>query len=845
MLQQKIQKYFHQFPDLRVLFYFDEAQEFREEAEQLQLDGIRVVQWNNNSFFLKTRLHGDWSEQRVFLYFPHAAPRNREDYLAFPLLGLLAANKELSLDDVGEFMDEYHLPRHQKSLVARYMGELKYSSVQEVIRPILNARDLEEKILIRGLVSAFLRFSNITPWSLLLGKMLTLALPGQEEDFNRFQNKIRENDLLDVLSARFGDYFGVAVKDLSRESLLDLLKRVYYNRITQTIAGVQPADPYRELKIKSADTLVYFNQFLQDVERNRRVQERLEEALALVSREVQGMKIIEAYGPDAAYAAYAPDMLWEILALEQQNLSISPAASIKRLEQLSLQSGLSPAIADSLQLMIHAARMFERINAIRTYILDTPDAYITTYVQEWMPIDMAYRKAIQLYRTRDLTDAPAKLKLEAVIEELNNRYERHLDAMNREWLRCLQQIGFNYRALSTPKQYNFYETEVAPYDQKVVVVISDALRYETAVDLLSVMHGDTKNTADIRYQLASIPSKTSIGMAQLLPHRDLQFGKGSITIDGISAESGYRQQILSARKEDALALPYDQLQGKSEKELRAIFKNKVVYIYHDVIDSTGDKRPSERRAFSAVEEAIGELAKLVKSLHASYNVARVLITADHGFLYNDREIEERDKEPMPRREAVQTHNRYVISEQDDMPEMGYLFPLSATTQFKDELFVTIPQSVNRYKKQGVGHQFVHGGGSLQELVVPVIESSRKREEVARKVQPLLVQRGGLRVVSSILRTQLLQENKVSRYEKEITLSVGLYKDLDLVSNEQIIVMNATAEAPSERMHRVELTLAASASGESFLKLKVFDVEDKLNPLIEELVQNGTLIPTDF
>lgn len=67
----------------------------------------------------------------------------------------------------------------------------------------------------------------------------------------------------------------------------------------------------------------------------------------------------------------------------------------------------------------------------------------------------------------------------------------------------------------------------------------------------------------------------------------------------------------------------------------------------------------------------------------------------------------------------------------------------------------------------------------------------------------------------------------------------------MVSNEQIISLNATAEAPSERMHRIELRLSAAAAHESFLKLKVFDIEDMLNPLIEELVQNSTLIQADF
>ena len=75
--------------------------------------------------------------------------------------------------------------------------------------------------------------------------------------------------------------------------------------------------------------------------------------------------------------------------------------------------------------------------------------------------------------------------------------------------------------------------------------------------------------------------------------------------------------------------------------------------------------------------------------------------------------------------------------------------------------------------------------------------------------------------------------------------MGLYKDLKLVSNEAIVTMDSTADAPSERTRRVELTLSQEAATESILKLKVFALDDKLNPLIEELVQNNTLIQSDF
>lgn len=67
----------------------------------------------------------------------------------------------------------------------------------------------------------------------------------------------------------------------------------------------------------------------------------------------------------------------------------------------------------------------------------------------------------------------------------------------------------------------------------------------------------------------------------------------------------------------------------------------------------------------------------------------------------------------------------------------------------------------------------------------------------------------------------------------------------MVSNQVEITLNSTAESPSERISPVELTLSSEAGAVSFLKLKIFDKEDMLNPIIEERVQNSTLIATDF
>ncbi len=846
MIKEKIEKYFRQYPQLRVLFFFDPTGEFLQEVEALDLQDIRVERWQNNSFTLKTKLHGDWKMDKVFLYFPQAHPRTTEEYHNFPLLDLLIANKELMLDNVGEFMEEHHLQRHQKSLVNKYMRELKNSTVLEVCRPILNAGNFTEPALIQGVVSAFLKFRQIESWPLLIGKLLTYALPDQHAELAKVEKRMTALDIVDSVREKIRELTGVAIQQVTPEALNEVLRSVLYNKITQSLTAIAANDPYRKYRIEDPGTLIAFSQMLNLVAQNGKLNEKFQEALENVSKDIQGATLIQAYGADAGFAYFHRDMIWAMVSLQQKHLSVSPDSVIRSLEELYLQDDHSAVIRDSLTYLLQTARMHQQINRISSYILNRPEDYLAAYTQEWYLIDAFYRKATEAFRRLDTTEIPEQINLHGIYEQANYAYEKHLDTMNREWLTCLAQFNFDYAQLPVPKQYDFYQTEVEPADQKVVVIISDAMRYEVAHELLSEMHGDNKNTADIRYQLASIPSITSVGMAQLLPGKEFTFNDGDISIDCISTSGiDNRQKILLARKENAAAVQYSDIAGLNMSDARELFKKPVVYVYHDVIDSTGDKKPSERRVFAAVAEAISELKTFVKKLHASYNVAKVFVTSDHGFLYNDRELEEKDKENTVNKNALVNHNRFEIGKKNPKVDAGYQFPLSITSKFIDDLFVTIPQSVNRYKKQGVGHQFVHGGGSLQELVVPVIQSSRREVAVTQKVKPLLLQANNLRIVSNILRINILQEKKVSRFEKEAIISVGIYKELQLVSNEMILNLASTAEAATERSNRVELTIFPEVAQEPLLKLKVFYQEDMLNPIIEELVQNNTLIQADF
>jgi hypothetical protein len=273
-----------------------------------------------------------------------------------------------------------------------------------------------------------------------------------------------------------------------------------------------------------------------------------------------------------------------------------------------------------------------------------------------------------------------------------------------------------------------------------------------------------------------------------------------------------------------------------------------VYIYHNNIDAVGDVRKTEMKTFKAVQESITELVDLAKKIHSSYNVSRVFITSDHGFLFNYRQLSGSTMQDIPQGDHLVAHNRFIISNQKESQKNSYTFPLSNCSKVKSELMLSVPKAVNRYKRQGSGVHFVHGGASLQELVLPVIESNRKRKEISQKVS-VKVLNEQLKIVSGAIKINILQIQPVSNDFKSRIIIAGIFNSTNqIISNEVELILNSVSDSPVERKQEFILNLSSTAGNEPVLSLKVFDVQDdkdRLNPLVNEKVMNNTLIGSDF
>lgn len=840
MLQEKIITYFQRNPKLKVLFFFDPDGTNLSEVQELNLVGIRVKYFQNDWFNTKLELNALQDNEKVFFYLPMNSPQNQTDYENFPLLGLLKANKELKMDNVADFMEEFHLQPYQVGLVKRYMKELQLNKTQLVLKPYLNAAGFDERNVQQGLFCSFLDLGKIEDWDTIFVRLLSYTLPNKDNDLKRFLKKITEYGLLDTLNKQVRHYFDCTLASADTFEIIDLVKRLKYNSIVQGLV-TKEADPYKALKVHNTDCLEALNRLREMGFNHPAMSSSFAEAMDVNGATILETKLIDLYGLDAEYSYLTDTLKWEMIKRVLFQPSGNWSEAEKKLEQLSVQTQDEGVLKDTLAFLRYSIGMLSKINQVSSLILDKPEEYLKQYTGEYFLIDYYYRKCVLFFRNLEMNETPIEEELERLKQDVENQYTRFTYTLNHEWLACLSAAGYDYKKINAQKQYDFFHNYISPLKQKVAVIISDALRYEVAHELVNELHKDEKNVSEISFQMASIPSETSFGMANLLPGKNYVYD-GEITIDGEKTSSTNRDYILKKQSSTYQTVSFENILSNTQQANRELFKADVVYIYHDSIDKEGHKG-NERKTFNASQDAITELAKMVKNIQGGFNVNKVIITADHGFIYNDTDIDEADKNEMAGCIKTEESARHYITNENPDITIGHKIALFKTTKYQEVFQVIIPDSVNRFKKPGSRYRFTHGGGSLQEIVVPVIVSSRKDEKIQRKVNPILLNRN-LSVVSNNLKIQLVQENPLSAKEKERTVVIAIYNNDDVVSNKVQLLLNSANELPSERIFTVSLSLNTKVN-ETILKLKIYDKDDLLNPLMEEIVKNNTLIERDF
>lgn len=412
-------------------------------------------------------------------------------------------------------------------------------------------------------------------------------------------------------------------------------------------------------------------------------------------------------------------------------------------------------------------------------------------------------------------DDDFKLVAETVEKEYKNWF---LNDLAENWTNIVQkdltEIGY---VKGIEKQEDFYLNHVKNVEGKVYVIISDALRYEVASSLVKDLALD-RSKVELSSMQGVFPTITKFGMAALLPKNKLsvEVKNGSVKVlaDGHTTEMSDRDEVLKLSHPNSVALRYkDFITMKREEKRYAVKGKDIVYIYHDTIDSASHN--DDTSVFTACDTTIEEIKNLINIITLTLSGINIVVTSDHGFLYTYEPLREDDK--MDRtsfiKDIIEQGRRYVLTDEKADPD----FLINVKSFMNDNGVLSFAPRENIRIKGAGGQNFVHGGISLQEMVVPVITYRylrsgyksyiQNKDKIDTKSVTLSLLSSSRKISNKIFNLRFYQKEAVANnyvpctYDVFITDAAG-----QAVSDKQKVIADRTSDNNKDREFKCTFNL---------------------------------------
>lgn len=241
--------------------------------------------------------------------------------------------------------------------------------------------------------------------------------------------------------------------------------------------------------------------------------------------------------------------------------------------------------------------------------------------------------------------------------------------------------------------------------------------------------------------------------------------------------------------------------------MRAELKDcKVVYLYHNKIDAIGDDAKTEKDVFKAVDETLTELLDIVKFVINNSLASNIFVTSDHGFLYKYSKLEEYEKITIGKLDSIELKKRFILSTKT-LNTTGVMdFNMNYILK-NDNLVASLPLNIHRFKTPGAGINFVHGGASLQEIVIPLLNFKYNKKQEFKKVD-IVLNNTSTKITNNKFTLNLFQTESVSDKIQPRKLKIALW-DIEnnmQVSDEQFLIANSESDNIQDREFKKILTI---------------------------------------
>lgn len=780
------------FEKQRIVFWYDNRLEFRADFEALELPGVEKIELANNEFGVKYRILREQPEQKFLLYREGAEPPHLENWL---LDVQLASGNSFRTDQVALWLAELELGPDCYPLLEEHVAFFESAKRREQLRKLLQQGDSDNMLRLKMLAVCAETEPRL---DVILEELLAELASNRDARIKLIESCGLSGFLWEQMKRAYGY---VSEQPGLHDFVIELFKACF----------LMGTDPEHKARL-SAESLVFLKRW-----KDSRSHEQSFELLSGQCAEV--LQIGDRlHGLDYRKLMELDyfELIDRKILSELVHAVVARTVTAQEVEQWVRQRRQSHWFAhfeDVYLAVDHAAQFLQLLDTAQLEMTSLSDG-VEKYAQSWYRLDQLYRKFV--YHSRESGQASLLEELNTQVENqytnnflvrLNDRWQQHVDAAQR------------WEAAPIMLQRNFFGRCVKPFLErktKVCVVISDAFRYEVGEELQSLIRREDRFEAELEPALSMLPSYTQLGMAALLPNQALQLAEndsGDAMVNGQSAQGAVnRGKILAAAVPNSAVVLAKDLLAMNQADSRALLRdNDVVYVYHNLIDKTGDTRDTEERVFAAAEETLSELVRLVKKL-TNANASNLLITADHGFIYQNRPLEESDfLSSEPDGDEVLYRDRRFVLGRGLRSQAGFKTFSPDQLGLEGTLDVQIPKSINRLRLKGSGSRFVHGGATLQEVVIPVIRINKKRQSDVGQVEVEFIGAGGKTITTGQLAVVLYQTEAVTEKKQPRRLRAGLYTlDGELISDTHELTFDFASENPRERELSVRFILSRKA-----------------------------------
>lgn len=802
-----------------LVVWHDPDSAFTDAVDDLELVGVEVLREQENALFeLKRILNGDLSNRRILLYRPHAR-RLEGNWLA----DIEARYPSFSADYISLQLRELNASNTPEIRAAlnTYKKQLKKKTVLRKLTRLSDSYTQPQQLAC-GLMAIALDCPSIEPELLIQQYLLTAYEEDGKAAYERLERFDCAEDFCCALSAWTG--FTGNANDfiaLATHVLLAALSHCLPQDITPLISTAVNEQQFARCHSAVHDW-AYGAERDALFELSQLVEEQAQIKTRLSNMHLEALAQIDAL---PCVDAQLIQKLFICISEHPEQASIVDTLVAQR-----RNTAWYNQFADFYQGLKAAANIQQFHNKHpQGFEAASPEQLWKLYTTELYAVDTWYRKlhcalnnavCTGLYNLdegfRTCCTQMENLYKNAFLGKLSERWEAAVEPY-------LAKDGF---VPNITQQRDFYLSEVQPLlhsKKRVCVVISDALRYEVAVELAETLERNTKGTCNLSSMQAAFPSITSCGMAALLPCSSSEFSvdennKLIVQLDKNKVNSTpLRQAQLQRFETNSIAINSDDLVNEmSSAERKALAKDaQVIYIYHNTIDALGDKPQTQRKVFAACDDAIRELSDLVRLLTRDRITQNIIITSDHGFLYTAESLLETDyaQTSSIHGNLCYAGRRFAIAEVNASSQDFLNIALPGSNS---KLTGFAPRGYTHIKRAGSGENYVHGGVSLQELCVPVLHFSNKRAGTKGYVD---TEQAKLSLVStidtisnSLVNLNLLQDKPVGGKVLPASYEVFVGTNTHVpVTNVTHVVTDRTSKDATARVITIKLCLKPGVS----------------------------------